>query len=83
MLNTDQLEELQYYLEGTCQTVSEAMAHFDFGLFDMAEIESQLLDQPHPIEECKECGWWFECCELARENEEDVGYCHDCRPEED
>jgi hypothetical protein len=82
-LTTDELERLQYHLEGTCQTLGQALDQLELNGHDHSVIEDQLLDQPHPVEECKGCAWWFEVGDLVRENEADCGYCDQCKPDQE
>lgn len=83
MLTSEQLEMLQYALEGTCQTLLQALSQLGLTDEDQNEVESRLLDPPHPVEECQGCGWWFEVGDLVRENEDDCGYCDQCKPDEE
>ena len=81
-MTVNQLEKLQFHLEGTCQTLVEALCSLNYDE-DVNEVEDKLLDGVHPVEQCLECAWWFACGDLARENEEDCGYCEQCRPDEE
>ena len=82
-LSDDNLERLQYYLEGTCQTIHQAMSALELDGYDENIVLDQILNPPHPVEECQECGWWFEAGDLVRENEDDCGFCEQCRLDEE
>ena len=43
------------------------------------EVEESLLDAG--IEVCVGCGWWFEVSELVDDEDENEGYCAECRAE--
>ena len=40
------------------------------------EVEDQLLDQPHPVERCQACEWWFPSSDLT--DYEDKFICDQC-----
>ena len=72
-LPIDELEELQYNLEGTMDSIEQ---HINIEKFDILEVEDQLLDQPHPVERCQACEWWFSSSDLT--DYEDKFICDQC-----
>lgn len=61
---------------GTCLSVVAIAAKYGI---PEDEVEERLLDEG--IETCIGCGWWFEVSELVDENDENPGYCDECRGE--
>jgi hypothetical protein len=71
------IREIADWLMGTCYSATAAADHFEI---DSTDLEDNLLDVN--TEQCKGCGWWFESGELTPdddENDDEVGYCSDCR----
>ncbi len=73
------IELIGVRLLGTCLLVDNVLATIIDNPedYDVEQIENDLLD--YNIERCKGCGWWFECCELESEDDEECGKCEDCR----
>ncbi len=73
------MQKIADSLLGTCDTVNIVLERMDKDdeEYDIEEIIDSLLD--FQVERCQHCGWWFECCELVAENDEDNGNCEDCR----
>lgn len=59
---------------GTCLSVA-AIAE-KYGIPE-DEVEESLLDEG--IEACTGCDWWFEVGELVDDEDENEGYCDECR----
>lgn len=68
-------EQLASYLEGTCQTIDSAVEHLE--LDPEVDWEDEMLTAG--MEPCLGCGWWMESSELVHEDEEDTGYCDQCK----
>jgi hypothetical protein len=80
-LTTAQLEEVAGMLEGTCREIETALdlAGLESCDFDVTDIEDQLLDVS--LERCKGCDWWMEPSELVDDENEQAGFCEQCREE--
>lgn len=59
---------------GTCQSVVAIAEKYDI---PEDEVEECLLDQG--IDVCAGCGWWFEVGALVDGEDENDGYCAECR----
>lgn len=75
-LNHEDLQELADYLRGTAYSIQEGLDACGIDGFD-DDIEEQLLEVD--CERCQVCDWWYECCELASDDEDECGICEDCR----
>lgn len=67
--------ELAKYLEGTCMSIETAIELLE--LDPSIDWEDEILTAG--IELCLGCGWWMESSELVHEDEEDTGFCEDCK----
>lgn len=72
MISDKVLEELQYELEGTCNSLQLIKEVHDLDI-SVDELEDRLLDGCAPIERCKSCRWWLRVGDLS-EN----GQCYQC-----
>jgi Na+-translocating ferredoxin:NAD+ oxidoreductase RNF subunit RnfB len=77
MTLVEQRETLAKYLEGTCMSIETAIEHLE--LDPSIDWEDEMLTAS--MELCLGCGWWMESSELVHEDEEDTGYCDDCKDE--
>jgi len=76
-LSDTTVEEIRYYLLGTCNAVEAAMNAFDLEGDDVRdEIEDRLLDG-NGIQVCETCGWWVEVGEMDED-----GNCYQCSTED-
>jgi hypothetical protein len=87
-LSKEQIEELVYDLEGTCQSMDNVIASItndkvDFigDLDNWQEVGDYVDDK---IFLCRECGWWFETGYWNPDGFEPGNgeICLDCMPEE-
>lgn len=79
-LNNDQMAELVCDLQGTCQSLEEALAKDGFTEDDMSQANHEELD--NQLFCCVSCGWWCELCEEAEGCSEPT--CTDCKaPDEE
>lgn len=72
-------EKLSYYLEGTCQSLDNAIERLE--LDPDVDWEDEMLSAN--METCLGCGWWHSSGDLVHENEEDIGYCDQCKGEDE
>jgi len=81
-LTDEKLTELAEYIEGTASSIEAGLE--SIGLiaadYDATDVEAQLLEED--CERCELCGWWYESCELAKDDDQ-LGYCDDCRDSSD
>lgn len=75
----DARNNLARYLEGTCMSIETAVERLE--LDPSIDWEDEMLTAG--MELCLGCGWWMESSELVHEDEEDTGYCSDCKEERD
>lgn len=70
----EEIDDLAQQLNGTCQTVNEALRYDDRNRSedDMTRADHQALDGE--IACCETCSWWCEPAELDED-----GNCDDCR----
>ena len=80
-MDEDVLQEIADSLSGTCDNIANVLERMDGNPdgYDVEEIDNALLDLQ--VERCRDCGWWFECCELTSDDDEECGKCSDCREE--
>jgi hypothetical protein len=81
-LSREQLVQLGDTLQGTCMLVQAGLERIglDPDDYQVDELEDQLLDIN--MECCQGCGWWDESSALADLDNEQAGYCADCRESE-
>lgn len=72
-----EIEELIYDLQGTCQSLEEAVQKTDHKK-ELTVADCQVLDQN--IFCCEQCNWWDEA---SQESVREPGCCVDCEPEDD
>lgn len=77
-MTKENLEKIAERLEGTADSIESACECLDIEWEE--DMEDKLLDCN--LERCMGCGWWMECCELVDEDNDDVGYCDQCREDE-
>ena len=76
-INKKELLKYKDLLLGTCISLDQFVENQELKI-EMDDLEDLLLDVD--IEQCKICGWWFESYELIDYKDEDnYGYCEDCR----
>lgn len=68
-------EELVHYLRGTCHTLGMAIESLE--LDPDWDWDDEILTAN--LETCLGCGWWHDSGELVHENDEDIGFCDDCK----
>lgn len=74
-ITDDEMELVKYNLVGTCRAVSEVLEELEIDA-NLEEVEHKLLDG-NSVEECNECGWWFDSFDL--EHIEHIGtVCEQC-----
>ncbi len=79
-LTDEQMEEIKDRLNGTCQTVQSVLAMLDLEGHD-DEVNDRLQDAPNDIELCGGCEWWHSVSELEFSEEDQAGFCSQCKPE--
>lgn len=73
-------EKVQYDLLGTCDTLTRYVD--EHPEVDVGDLEDALVGLN--TERCQGCDWWHESCELDGGGDDEwVGYCDDCRPEDE
>lgn len=71
-LSEEKKQEIMAYLQGSCNSASDAAYNFDVEEEDVINI---ILENDHDW--CIECGWFFEDSELKAVNGSDLN-CRDC-----
>jgi len=74
-ISDKQIHEITSFLEGTCNSIEQAMDRFDID-FPVEEVEDRLLDVN--LERCPGCDWWVESSELV-DSKGDIVVCENCR----
>lgn len=72
-----QIDELAYDLQGTCQSLEEAVQKTDRKA-ELTTADCGALDQLVFL--CNQCSWWDE---LGQESIREPGVCIDCEPGEE
>lgn len=76
--NKAKMIEVAEYLQGTCNSLEEALEHF-FGTDDLTEFAVELMEVLDDITMlCEQCGWWTETGFIN-----DNGICDQCEPEDE
>jgi len=80
MITDEQIEEIKEYLQGSCNTLDDAVQTIcgDSYSEDDLSIE-QIEDIENWTRECEQCNWW---CETSEFSEGDGTICDDCYEEE-
>jgi len=73
------VDQVAYDLQGTCQSLTEALEKHDMGEAEDDIEFCQALDEL--VFCCEKCGWWYEQNEMA-EREDEAWICEDCTDDE-
>jgi rubrerythrin len=74
--NFDIFEFIEY-LKGTCKSLFEACADFEFEEEELTTGQLAMIDGE--IFCCEQCGWWCENSEMSEDSDEQI--CEDCNNE--